>query len=250
MSEFFSSKVLLTGGLGTLGVAQAEAFAEAGARLFLLDRPGDPRASDAVDALTAHNADVVYVGQDLNHLGPLEDTVRELAAEVGGFDILINNAALIINKPFQDFSIAEYEEQVRVNSTAAYVLSRAVAPEMKAKRVGCIVNFCSITLNGRWEGFAPYVASKGAMYGLTKQLARELGPYDIRVNAVSPGAVVSEAEARVFGDKLGEYNDWVLENQCLKHRIEPRHVADVVLFLCSDRSRMITGQNLAIDGGW
>jgi NAD(P)-dependent dehydrogenase (short-subunit alcohol dehydrogenase family) len=88
------------------------------------------------------------------------------------------------------------------------------------------------------------------MYGLTKQLARELGPHDIRVNAVSPGAVVSDAEARVFGERLAEYSAWVLENQCIKRRIEPGDVAEVVLFLCSDRSGMITGQNVAVDGGW
>jgi NAD(P)-dependent dehydrogenase (short-subunit alcohol dehydrogenase family) len=121
---------------------------------------------------------------------------------------------------------------------------------MKAKRYGKIVNFCSITLNGRWDGYVPYVASKGALLGLTKSLARELGPHGVRVNAVSPGAVVSEAERRVFGDRLGQYNGWILENQCLKSRIEPHHVAELVLFLASPASDMITGQNIAIDGGW
>lgn len=81
---------------------------------------------------------------------------------------------------------------------------------MKAKAYGKIVNFCSITLNGRWDGYVPYVASKGAMLGLTKLLARELGPHGITVNAVSPGAVVSEAEGRVFGERLKEYSDWIM----------------------------------------
>ena len=121
---------------------------------------------------------------------------------------------------------------------------------MKAKGYGKIVNFCSVTLNGRWDGYVPYVASKGAMLGLTKSLARELGPHGISVNAVSPGAVVSEAEERVFGDRLQQYNDWIIENQSLKTRIQPEHVADLVLFLVSPASDMITGQNIAIDGGW
>ncbi len=121
---------------------------------------------------------------------------------------------------------------------------------MKERRSGRIINFCSLTLNGRWDGYVPYVASKGAMLGLTKSLARELGPFNVRVNAVSPGAVVSDAERRVFADRLAEYNDWILENQCLKQRIQPEDVAELVLFLASDRSRMITGQNFAIDGGW
>ena len=147
-----------------------------------------------------------YIGQDLSDLAGSEAAVRKLAAQHGGIDILINNAALIINKPFEEFSLQEYEEQVRVNSSAAFALARAVAPAMKGKRYGKIVNFCSITLNGRWDGYVPYVASKGAMLGLTKSLARELGPHGICVNAVSPGAVVSEAEKRVFADKLEEYN--------------------------------------------
>ena len=88
------------------------------------------------------------------------------------------------------------------------------------------------------------------MYGLTKSLARELGPHGICVNAVSPGAVVSEAEERVFGDRLQQYNDWVLENQSLKTRIQPNNVAELVLFLVSPASDMISGQNIAIDGGW
>jgi NAD(P)-dependent dehydrogenase (short-subunit alcohol dehydrogenase family) len=88
------------------------------------------------------------------------------------------------------------------------------------------------------------------MLGLTKSLARELGPHGIRVNAVSPGAVVSEAEERVFGDRLQEYNDWILANQSLKKRIEPGNVADLVLFLVSSASDMISGQNIAVDGGW
>ena len=88
------------------------------------------------------------------------------------------------------------------------------------------------------------------MLGLTKSLARELGPHGVRVNAVSPGAVVSEAEQRVFGDRLQQYNDWILENQCLKTRIQPQDVAALVLFLVSPASDLVTGQNIAIDGGW
>jgi NAD(P)-dependent dehydrogenase (short-subunit alcohol dehydrogenase family) len=121
---------------------------------------------------------------------------------------------------------------------------------MIAKGYGKIVNLCSVTLNGVVEGYVPYVASKGALYGLTKTLARELGRHGIRVNAISPGAVRSEAEDRVFGDRLQEYNDWVLDRQSLKVRIFPEHIADLVLFLCCGESDMITGQNILIDGGW
>ena len=242
---------LLTGALGSLGRAQAQMLAEEGARLLLLDRPGHADADAFCRALAdSTGASLAYVGQDLADLGGTERQGRRLAETHGGIDILINNAALIINRPFEDFSLDEYEEQMRVNAAAGFALARAVAPGMKAKRYGKIVNFCSVTLNGRWNGYAPYVASKGAVLGLTKTLARELGPYGICVNAVSPGAVVSEAEARVFGDRLAEYDAWIIENQCLKSRIQPRHVAELVCFLVSPASDMITGQNIHVDGGW
>jgi NAD(P)-dependent dehydrogenase (short-subunit alcohol dehydrogenase family) len=236
---------------GTLGRAQAETLAAAGASMILWDRPGwTDGAEFAVDLAARLGATCAYVGCDLNDLAASEAKAAELAQAAGGVDILINNAALIINKPFEQFSLEEYEEQVRVNSSAAFALTRAVAPSMKSKGYGKIVNFCSITLNGRWDGYVPYVASKGALLGLTKSLARELGPHGIRVNAISPGAVVSKAEQRVFGDRLQEYNDWILANQCLKTRIQPSSVADLALFLASPASDMISGQVINIDGGW
>jgi len=251
VTSLANKTALLTGALGSLGQAQARALAEAGATVILWDRPDRPDGEEL--ARTLENASVKparYIGVDLNDLSKADAAARGLAQEYGGIDILINNAALIINRPFEAFSIEEYEDQIRVNSSAAFTLARAAAPSMKRKGYGKIVNFCSITLNGRWDGYVPYIASKGAMLGLTKALARELGPHGVRVNAVSPGAVVSEAEARVFGDRLKQYNDWILENQCLKERIQPSAIADLVLFLVSPASDMITGQNFAIDGGW
>jgi NAD(P)-dependent dehydrogenase (short-subunit alcohol dehydrogenase family) len=238
--------VLLTGALGSLGRAQAKRLGEAGARLFLLDRPDHDNAA----AFTTGIPDARYVGQDLGDLAASQRRVEDLVNESGAIDVLINNAALIINKPFEAFSLQEYEEQLRVNAAAAFALTRAVAPAMKAQRSGKIINFCSITLNGGWDGYVPYVTSKGALLGMTKALARELGPFGINVNAISPGAVVSEAEARVFGDQLEAYNRKMLDHQCLKSRIQPEHVADLVLFLASTASDMITGQNINIDGGW
>jgi NAD(P)-dependent dehydrogenase (short-subunit alcohol dehydrogenase family) len=239
--------VLLTGALGTLGRAQAGLLAEAGATMMLLDR-AELQDSGSILARELGNG-ARYLGQDLNDLIGAEAAVRTLAEAVA-VDVLINNAAMIINRPFEDFSLAEYEDQIRVNSSAAFALARAVAPGMKSRGYGKIINFCSLVLNGRWDGYVPYVASKGAMLGLTKSLARELGPHGVRVNAVSPGAVVSAAEQRVFGDRLEQYNDWILQNQCLKLRIQPDAVARLVLFLASPDSDMITGQNIHIDGGW
>lgn len=237
---------LVTGGLGTLGRAQASKLSTEGATVIVLDRPGE----DGQDKARSLGGNVRFLGCDLNDLTQSEQIIRREAEASGGIDILINNAALIINKPFQDFSLEEYEDQIRVNSSAAFAAVRACAGLMKQKGRGKILNFASLTLNGQWDGYVPYVASKGAMIGLTKSLARELGPHGINVNAISPGAVVSEAENRVFADRLQEYNDWVLDRQCLKTRIKPEDIAQLVYFLVSPASDMITGQNFAIDGGW
>jgi len=153
MNVLAGRKVLLTGGLGSLGRAQAVALARAGARVLLLDRPDIAEAPKTVEALAGKaGGDIAFVGCDLNRLAEAEAAVAAVAGDEGGIDILINNAALIINRPFEDFSLAEYEDQIRVNSSAAFALARACAPGMKAKGYGKIVNFCSITLNGRWDG--------------------------------------------------------------------------------------------------
>jgi len=229
---------LITGGLGTIGTAMAAGFAAAGHRVTVLDRPGGQAP-----------AGTGWLGADLNDLAGAEAAVAALVREAP-VDILVNNAALIINKPYEEFSLEEYEDQLRVNSSAGFALTRACAPAMKAQGWGRIINLTSVTLSGEWDGYVPYVASKGAQLGLTKGLARELGPHGITVNAISPGAVVSEAENRVFGDRLAEYDAWVRGRQCLKTRIEAGDIAALALFLASDGARMITGQNIAVDGGW
>lgn len=235
MADLTGKRALITGGLGTIGRALARAFQDAGAQVTILDRPGGTAPPG-----------VGWIGADLADLAATVPAVGSAAP----FDILVNNAALILNRPFETVSLEDYEQELRVNSTAAFALVRVLAPAMKSLGWGRIINLTSVTLNGQWDGYVPYVASKGALYGLTKALARELGPHGITVNAIAPGAVRSEAEDRVYADRLSDYNDWILTHQCLKRRIEPEDIADAALFLASDRARMITGQTLPVDGGW
>ena len=228
---------LITGGLGSIGQAMVQPFAAAGARVTILDRPD--LAAPAPDGAG-------WLGVDLNDLSAAQARV----AAAGPFDILVNNAALIINKPFESFTLEDYEDQQRVNSSAVFALVRACAPGMKAKGWGRVINLTSLALNGQWEGYVPYLASKGAVLGLTKALARELGPHGVTVNAIAPGAVVSDAENRVFAERLEYYAAWVIERQSIKSRIQPADVANLAVFLASDAARMISGQNIGVDGGW
>jgi NAD(P)-dependent dehydrogenase (short-subunit alcohol dehydrogenase family) len=238
MTTLAGKHALITGGLGSIGQAMVQAFAVAGARVTVLDRPG-------LDAAALPDG-TGWLGIDLNDLAGATEQV----AAAGPFDILVNNAALIINQPFEAFSLEDYEDQLRVNSSAVFALVRACAPAMKAKGWGRIINLTSLALNGQWEGYVPYLASKGAVLGLTKALARELGPHGITVNGIAPGAVVSDAECRVFAERLENYAAWVLDRQCIKSRILPDDVANLAAFLASDAARMISGQNIGVDGGW
>jgi NAD(P)-dependent dehydrogenase (short-subunit alcohol dehydrogenase family) len=247
MGVLTGKTVLITGALGTIGKALVTRYSEEGALVIASDRPNLENADEILSTL---GDGLRYFGTDLNDLAGTEKAVSALADEVGGVDVLVNNAAYVVNKPHEEFSIEEYETEVRINSSAAFVLSRACSKHMKQKQYGKIINLTSLTLNGNWEGFVPYVASKGAMYGLVKSMARELGRHGITVNGISPGAVVSEAEWRHFGDKREEYHRWILERQSVKRRIEPVDIANLAIFLSSPQADLISGQDIHCDGGW
>ena len=233
VTDLTGRHALVTGGAGTIGRAFVAALTAAGARVSVLERPGLPGD----------------VSVDLNDAGATEAAVAALVARAP-VDILINNAALILNRPFEEFSAAEFDEQMRINVTAAFALARVCAPAMKAQGWGRIINLTSVTLNGQWDGYVPYVATKAALLGLTKGLARELGPHGITVNAIAPGAVRSEVEDRVYADQLEAYDERILRGQSIKRRIEAGDIAGLAVFLCSDGAAMLTGQNIGVDGGW
>jgi 3-oxoacyl-[acyl-carrier protein] reductase len=242
---------LVTGGAGGLGVAECETLARAGARVVMFDlasSAGEAEAAAINDRIGAGR--VRFVAGDLKDLPAAKAKVDGLVSELGGIDILVNNAAINPLAPIESYSLEEFEAVQTINTHAAFALCQAVVPGMKAKGQGQIVNICSITLSGGWADFVPYVMSKGSLLGLTRSLARELGPANIRVNAVSPGAIPTELERKVWAHKLAEYEAFILERQSLKFRATAQDVADAVFFLVSPQSRFITGVELHVNGGW
>jgi 3-oxoacyl-[acyl-carrier protein] reductase len=241
---------LVTGATGGLGEAQSEALARAGADVLMLDIKEGKKADSIASRLPEGAGRVRFVGCDLSQPQAAQDHVRSLDGEVGGIDILINNAAINPLKPIDGYDLAEWQKVQDINATAAVALAQATVPSMKRKGWGQIINICSVTLNGGWGDFTSYVGSKGTLLGLTRAMARELGPFNIRVNAVSPGAIPTALEREVWADQLETYVKFLVDHQALKYRGSPEDIANAILFLISDKANFITGQNLGVDGGW
>jgi NAD(P)-dependent dehydrogenase (short-subunit alcohol dehydrogenase family) len=241
---------LVTGATGGLGVAQSAALAREGAGVVMLDVKEGEKAKAIAAGLPAGAGELRFVHCDLADPEAARATAARLDAELGGIDIVINNAAINPLKAIDAYDLAEWRRVQDINATAAVAIAMAVVPSMKRKGWGQIVNICSVTLNGGWSDFTAYVGSKGTLLGLTRAMARELGRFGIRVNAVSPGAIPTALEKQVWADQLESYERFLLDHQALKYRGSPEDIANAILYLVSDKARFVTGQNLTVDGGW
>lgn len=240
--------VLYTGAAGGLGADTTLHFLRAGATVVAIDNN-----RTKLDALRTRTADenrgrLVICESDLSDLAGLRGTLERVSAEVGGFDVVINNAAIYPSKPFEDYTLEEHQAVQRVNVDAGIVCVQVALPHMRRKRWGRIVNIASVTAYGGWANLSPYVQSKGALISLTRAWAREFGPYGITVNAIAPGAFPTDAE-KIHPDPEG-YVRFVLEHQAVKRRGEPGDIAGALMFFISKGAGFITGQTLNVDGGW
>jgi NAD(P)-dependent dehydrogenase (short-subunit alcohol dehydrogenase family) len=246
-----SKRVVLTAGGAGIGRVTLQTFVEAGARVVTCDVD-----QAALDRLRGELPQVPAIPADVAEPADV-DRLFELAAEqLGGLDILINNAGIAgPTGRIEEIAPDDWRRTLEVNLTGQYLCARRAVPAIRAAGGGAIVNLSSAA--GRF-GFAlrtPYAASKWAVVGLTRSLAIELGPDQIRVNAICPGAVEGDRIDRVIAAKAAAQGVPVetmrrhyVETASMRRLISPEDIAAMILFLCSDAGRLVSGQVIGVDG--
>ncbi len=240
-------RVLYTGAAGGLGHQTTLEMLAAGAEVFAIDRDHSKNEQLLADTPPELAGRLHLVEMDLTDGPALAAKLTEITQDAP-LDVVINNAAIYPSKPFEDYSMEELRLVHQVNVEAALICTKAALAGMREQGWGRIINVTSITLTGGWENLAPYVQSKGSLLGLTRAWAREFGKWGITCNAIAPGAFPTDAE-KIHPDPEG-YKKFVLDHQAVKRRGTPQDIAAAVLFLTSDGAGFITGQNIAVDGGW
>jgi NAD(P)-dependent dehydrogenase (short-subunit alcohol dehydrogenase family) len=232
---------IVTGGGSGIGRATCRRMTEEGARVAVLDV--DRESAEVV----ARDVGGVAYGVDVGDPDALRGAVDAAAGELGGFSIMYNNAGTSAFNRLHEYEPAEWERVLRVNLTGVWAGFRAAVPHLLAAAGGSIVSTASISGTRPAAGEGPYAASKAAVAALTASAALEYGP-SIRVNAVSPGMIRTTMTAPWFEFMPDQVERF--ESGTPVARIgEPEDVADVVVFLCSDLARFVTGQNIVVDGG-
>jgi len=247
-----ANKTAIITGVGAgIGQAIALRFAEEGARLLLNDR--NQAAGQATLAKVKElGAEAALVAADISQETDARSISQSAVERFGGIDILVNNAADFTQKNVEQAELADWQKVLGVNVIGTALVSKHAIPHMKA-RGGSIVNIASMSAVIAQPDFATYNASKGAILTMTKCMALDLAPFNIRVNSICPGCILTSASYREI-ERLGltveQWRDRAAPLHMLNRLGEPREVANAVLFLASDEASFITATHLMVDGGY
>ncbi|MFN4143365.1 SDR family NAD(P)-dependent oxidoreductase [Aestuariivirga sp.] len=239
--------VLVTGGGSGIGEAIVRRFAEQNCKVAFIDIARE--ASEALaDELAGKGHRVRFEHADLRDIAALRAAIARIAAALGPVEVLINNAAHDERHATPEVTPEYWDERIAVNLKHQFFAAQAVLPGMQEARQGVIVNFGSISWMIGQGGMAAYTACKSAVLGLTRSLARDYGPYNIRVNAIAPGWIMTQRQIDKWltPEALRELE----QRQCLKRKIMPDEVARFTVFLASEEASACTNQQYVVDGGW
>lgn len=251
MSEFVTfhdlknSSVFITGGGSGIGASITEGFIEQGAKVAFVQRSD---ASEFVAQMQQkHGVTPLFIKCDITDIDALQAAMAQAEQAHGVITTLVNNAANDARHSVSDYTPEQWDMGMAVNLRPHFFTAQTASPGMRKAGHGSIINFSSISYLMGNAGYPGYVASKAAITGLTRALARELGPDKIRVNSLLPGWVLTQKQLDMWAtpQDLAAH----LDKQCLKEHLAPRDIVDATLFLASQASRMVTAQALVVDGG-
>lgn len=243
-SDLKGRTVVVTGGAGGIGESIVRAFHAQGAKVGFLDI--DTARGTKLQAELGEGTR--FVACDLTDIPALKSAIATVRDGFGSIDVLVNNAAHDERHATLEVTEDYWDGRMAVNLKHQFFAAQAVLPDMQATGKGAIVNLGSTSWVIGQGGMAAYTASKSAVIGLTRSLARDFGPFGIRVNAVAPGWIMTERQLALW--VTPETDEYINENQCLKRRLVPDDIAKVVVFMCSDEAGAITNQHYVVDGGW
>jgi NAD(P)-dependent dehydrogenase (short-subunit alcohol dehydrogenase family) len=244
-------RVFVTGGGSGIGEAIVAAFVEQGALVAFVDIVVD--ASEAlVTRLTASlkpgQAAPVFRHCDITDIPALQRTMMELAGMLGDFDVVVNNAANDQRHQIGEISVDYWDERIAINQRPMFFTVQAALEGMKRRGGGSVINFSSMSWHAKNPNYPIYATTKASVIGLTRCLARDLGKFNIRVNTLTPGWVMTQRQIDLWLDEAGEAE--IARAQCLPGKLMPEDIAAMVLFLSADDSKMCTGQEFIVDAGW
>jgi D-xylose 1-dehydrogenase len=240
--------VVVTGGASGIGASIAAHFAEQGARVGFVDF--DAEAGRALVAELGPNAEHChFVEADLRDIAQLRGAMARLAKELGRAPtVLVNNAARDDRHTIAEVTPEYWDERMATNLRHQFFSAQALIPGMVEAGGGSIINMSSVSYLLAQGGMPVYLTAKSAVIGLTRALARDLGPHRIRVNSVIPGWVMTERQTRLWLTPEGERK--IAQEQCIPEKLYPPDIARMVLWLAADDSRLVTAQSFVVDGGW
>ncbi len=245
-SDLADKVVLVTGGASGIGEAIVRRFAQQKSNVVFFDIKVEEGAQLARELTSAgHRAHFSNV--DLTDIAALRAGIADARKAHGPINVLINNAAHDERHRTEDMTPEYWDDRIAVNLKHCFFAAQAVLPDMKAAKAGVIVNFSSISWIAGQGGMVAYTASKSGMLGLTRSLARDYGPDNIRVNAVAPGWIMTQRQIEKWLTPEGEAE--LMQRQCLKRKLVPDEIAKFVVFLASDEASACTSQHYVVDGG-
>jgi len=240
--------VFVTGGGSGIGASIVEHFCAQRSNVTFVDIDAAASAELCAQIGPAGARTPRFVHCDLRDIALLQTIVSSVGKASGPITALVNNAANDDRHKTQDVTVDYWNDRIAVNLRHQFFASQAVYPQMKSAGGGSIINFGSISWMAAQAGIPVYTAAKAATHGMTRSFARELGQYNIRVNTVVPGWVMTKRQLDLWVDDAA--NELIDRSQCLAGRVQPQDIAAMVTFLASDNARMCSAQNYVVDGGW